>query len=233
LARAAGRARPGFPGPSSPLEELAAMARGIRSGTSKQLSPYGVLAVCQLELSDHSMPRASPEVVPDTWLRVPGIAVPGTPSDRLVLDGRFCGRIVVAADSLGQHVTLLFAVPVLFVEIPCGVPIEVLPASLFVARDLGSSPGFANLEAEAELGHDTGHNHHRIDASRLEQQSSSLVGTAAVDIRLGVVRASVVSGRNCTESDLKGWMGRQRRPVERAAGTTNRIVVDAKVMTKD
>lgn len=101
LARAAGRARLGFPGGSDPLEELAAMAGGIRSGPSKQLSPYGVLAVCQLELSDHTMPRASPEVVPDTGLWVPGIAVPGTPSDRLVLDGRFCSRIVVAADSLG------------------------------------------------------------------------------------------------------------------------------------
>ena len=83
------------------MEELAAMAGGIRSGPSKQLSPYGVLAVCQLELSDPAMPRASPEVVPDTGLRVLGVAVPGTPFDRLVVDGRFCSRIVIAADSLG------------------------------------------------------------------------------------------------------------------------------------
>ena len=101
MARAAGRARLGVPPGSGPLEELAAMAGGIRSGPSKQLSPYGVLAVCQLELSDPTMPRASPEVVPDTGFRVPGITVPGTPSDRLVLDVRFCSRIVVAADSLG------------------------------------------------------------------------------------------------------------------------------------
>jgi hypothetical protein len=77
------------------------MAGRIWSGSSKQLSPHGVFAVRQLELSDHTMPRASPEVVPDTELWVPGIALPGTPSNRLLLDGRFCSRIVVAADSLG------------------------------------------------------------------------------------------------------------------------------------
>lgn len=122
---------------------------------------------------------------------------------------------------------------VLFVEIPCRVPIEVLPASLFGARNLGSSPGFANFKDEAELGHSTGNSHHGIDGSGLEQRSSSLVGTATVDSGLGVVLAGVVSGRNGTESELKGWIGSQRRPGERAAGTTNRNVVEAKVMSQD
>jgi hypothetical protein len=128
---------------------------------------------------------------------------------------------------------LLFAVFVLFVEIPCRVPIEVLPVSLFGARHLGTSPGFANFKHEAELGHRTGNHHHGIDGSGLEQRSSSLVGTAAVDSGLGVVLAGVVSGRNGTESELKGRIGRQRRPLERAAGTTNRNVVEAKVMSQD
>jgi hypothetical protein len=88
----------------------------------------------------------------------------------------------------------------LFVEIPCRVPIEVLPASLFGARDLGSSPGFANFEAKAELGHGTGNNHHGVDGCGPEQRSSSLVGTAAVDSGLGVVLAGVVSGRNGAKS---------------------------------
>jgi len=123
---------------------------------------------------------------------------------------------------------LLFAVFVLFVEIPCRVPIEVLPTSLFGARDLGSSPGFANFKDEVELGHNAGNNHHSIDASGLEQRRSSLVGTASVDSGLGFVLASVVSGRNGTASGLKGWIGRQRRNVERAAGTTNKNVVEAK-----
>ena len=39
--------------------KVAAMAGGIRNGPSKQLSPYGVLAVCQLELSDRTMPSFS------------------------------------------------------------------------------------------------------------------------------------------------------------------------------
>jgi hypothetical protein len=159
--------------------------------------------------------------------------VPGTPFDRLVVDGRFCSRIVVAADSLGYHVTLLFAVFVLFVEIPCRVPIQVLPTSLFGARDLGSSPGFANFQYEVELGHSTGNNHHRIDASGLERRSSSVVGTATVDFGLGFVLAGVVFGRDGTASGIKGWIGRQRRPVERAAGTTNRNVVEAKVVSTE
>ena len=116
---------------------------------------------------------------------------------------------------------------VLFVEIPCRVSIEVLPASLFGARDLGSSSGFANFQDEVELGHRTGNNGHSIDASGLEQRSPSLVGTATVDSGLGFVLASVVSGRNGAASGLGGWIGRQRRPMERAAGTTNRNVVEA------
>jgi hypothetical protein len=128
---------------------------------------------------------------------------------------------------------LLFTVFDLFVEIPCRIPIEVLPASLFGARDLGSSSGFANFKAEGDLGHSTGNNHHGVDGCGPEQRSSSLVGAAAVDTGLGVVLAGVVSGRNGTESELKGWIGRQRRPVEGAAGTTNRNVVEAKVMSQD
>lgn len=83
------------------MEELAAMAGGIRSGFSKQPASDGDLAVGYLELSDSSMPRASREVVPDTGLRDPHAAVQGTPSNRLLLDRRFCSRIVVTPDSLG------------------------------------------------------------------------------------------------------------------------------------
>ena len=117
---------------------------------------------------------------------------------------------------------------VLFVEIPCRVPIEVLPTSLFGARDLGSSPGFAHFKDEVELGHSTGNNHHSIDASGLEQRRSPLVGTASMDFALGFVLASVVSGCHGAASELKGWIGGQRRPMGRAAGTTNRNVVEAK-----
>jgi hypothetical protein len=123
---------------------------------------------------------------------------------------------------------LLFAVFILFVEIPCRVPVEVLPTSLFGARDLGSSPGFANFKDEAELGHSAGNSHHSIDASGLEQRRSSLVGTAKVDSGLGFVFASVVSGRNGTTSGLKDWIGKSRRPMERAARTTNKNFVEAK-----
>jgi len=122
---------------------------------------------------------------------------------------------------------------VLFVEIPRRIPVEILPSSLFVARDLGSSPRFANFQDEAELGHSTSNNHHSIDASGLEQRSSSLVGTATVDFGLGFVLAGVVFGRDGVASEIKAWIGSQRRPVERAAGTTNRNVVEAKVVSTE
>jgi hypothetical protein len=122
---------------------------------------------------------------------------------------------------------------VLFVEIPCRVPVEILPAAVFGARDLGSSSGFANFKDEAELGHGTGNNHHGVDGCGPEQRSSSLVGAATADSGLGVVLAGVVFGRNGMESEVKDWIGRQRRPLGRAAGTTNRNVVEAKVMFQD
>jgi hypothetical protein len=70
-----------------------------------------------------------------------------------------------------------------------------LLAPVFVASDLGSSSGFANFEHEVELGHRTGSNHHSIDASGLEQWSSALVVTAAVDSELDPDLAGLVSGR--------------------------------------
>jgi hypothetical protein len=70
-----------------------------------------------------------------------------------------------------------------------------LLAPVFVASDLGSSSGSANFEDEVELGHRTGNNHHRIDASRLEPRSSALVVTAAVDSELDPDLAGLVCGR--------------------------------------
>jgi hypothetical protein len=54
---------------------------------------------------------------------------------------------------------------------------------------------FGNFQDEVELGPSTGSNRQSIDASGLEQRSSSLVGTATVDSGLGVALAGVVSGR--------------------------------------
>ena len=98
-----------------------------------------------------------------------------------------------------------------------------MPVSLLVARDLGRLPGLANFQDEAELGTRAGCGHHRDDAARVEQRRS------AVDSGLGVVLASVVSGRDGKASWLKGWIGKQRRPMERrASGTTNKNVVEAR-----
>lgn len=83
------------------MEELAAVAGGIRSGLSKQPALDGDLAVGHLELSDPQMPRASPEIVPNIGLWHFRAVLQNTASNRLLLDGRFRSRIVVTADSLG------------------------------------------------------------------------------------------------------------------------------------
>ena len=93
---------------------------------------------------------------------------------------------------------------VLFVEIPCGILVEILLVSVFVARDLGRSPGFENFKGEIELGYRTRDCHHCIDASRLEQPSAALVEPAPLDFGLGVVLAGLVSGRNGSASGRKG-----------------------------
>ena len=124
------------------------MAGGIRSGASKQLSPYGRLAFGQLELSHPAMPRASPEVVLDARLRNHRASVQSPPSHWLVLDGGLRRGFGIATNFVGKHRLVLFAVFILFVEIPRGVPVEILPVSFFVTRDLGSPSGSTNFQDE-------------------------------------------------------------------------------------
>jgi hypothetical protein len=148
----------------------------------------------------------------------------------MVLDGRICSGIGIAANSVGQHGLVLLAVFILFVEIPLGVAVEILLVPLFVAGDLGRSPGFANLQDEVELGTGVGDDYHSDDDSRLEQRRSTLVEPVPLDSGLGAVLAGMVSGRNGVESESKDRIGRrQRRSVELAAGTTNRNIVAAKI----
>ena len=111
------------------------------------------------------MPRAPPEVNADSGLRGPGAAVQGAASDRLVLDGWFCGGIGFAANFVGKRGFVFFAVFVLLVEIPRGVALKILLASLFGPRDLGSSPGFAKFQNEADLGSHSRFDRHDADAS--------------------------------------------------------------------
>ena len=160
------------------------------------------------------MPGASRAGLADAAFRVPGADLPGLPADRVVLVGRFCGGIGIAANFVGKYDFVLLAMFVLLDEIPGGVSVQVLPASVFVARDLGSCPGLATFQNEAELSNRSGPGRHDDDASRVEQRRSALVEPAPVDSELGVVLAGLVSGRDGTASRLQGWMGRQRRPME-------------------
>ena len=160
------------------------------------------------------MPGASRAGLADAAFRVPGADLPGLPADRVVLDGRFCGGIGIAANFVGKYHFVLLAMFVLLDEIPSGVSLKVLPASLFVARDLGSCPGFASLQVEVELSNRSGSGRHGDDASRVEQRRSALVEPAPVDSELGVVFAGLVSGRDGAAGRPKSWMEGQRRPME-------------------
>jgi hypothetical protein len=157
------------------------------------------------------MPRAAPEVNADFGLREPGTAVQGAAFDRLVLDRWFRGGIGVTANSVGKRGLVFFAMFVLLVEIPRGVLVEVLSASLLVAGDLGSSSRVATFQAEAEFGNRPGSERHVDDASRMEQRRPALVEPAPMDSELGVVLAGLVFGGGCVERETARLVDRPTR----------------------
>ena len=120
--------------------------------------------------------------------------MPGSRADGLVLDRWFCGGNGVAANPLGQLRLMLCPVPVLFNKIPRGLAVEILPAGLFIACHMGSSPRFAHFHDQTVLGNRSGSRRHRVDDHSLEQQPPALV-----DSQLGVEFAGVVSGRDLLE----------------------------------
>ena len=125
-----------------------------------------------------------------SWLLL--VVVQRRSAFRLVLDRWICRRIVVAANGLGERRFVFFSVLVLFREVPHRLAVEILPASLFAARALGSSPRFANRSDQTEFRDRSGDCDNRVDDPHVEQQRS-------MDSQLGVELAGVVSGCDSTK----------------------------------
>jgi hypothetical protein len=70
---------------------------------------------------------------------------------------------------LDERRFVFLAVCVLFCEIPRGISVKVLPVSLSVARDLGSSSRFANYPDQTEISNRSGGSRNGFDDSHMEQ----------------------------------------------------------------
>jgi hypothetical protein len=122
----------------------------------------------------------------------------------MVLGRWFYSWILVAPDSLGDGCFVFPPLFVLFGTVPCGVAVEVLPASLSGACDLGSSPWFANDSNQIELGNRAGGDRNGVDDSDVEQPR-------CVASELGAELARMVSGRDGAETGLDCQEGKKWR----------------------
>ena len=104
--------------------------------------------------------------------------------------------IPFATDALHHRGALLCSLPVLFVEVSCGIAFAVLPVPFLASCRLGRSPRFAHFPDELRLGNGSGSHYHCVDASSVERQRLPLV-----ELDLGIDSAGLVFGRNCPETE--------------------------------
>jgi hypothetical protein len=139
------------------LEELAAMAGRIWCGATEQFPADGSFLIPELELSAASMPRIAESDIAHSRLWPCCIALPGVIANWMVVGGWFCCWIDLQENNMGQHVTLLRALFVLFIEISQRFHTEDLFASIFGARNLGPlwrTPDFANAVGDSYVARD-------------------------------------------------------------------------------
>jgi hypothetical protein len=86
----------------------------------------------------------------------------------MVMDRRICCGIVVAPDGPGKCRLVFLAVLVLFGEIPGGIAVQVFPASLLAASNLGRLPRFANRTDQTQLSPCAGSGYNADDDPHLE-----------------------------------------------------------------
>jgi hypothetical protein len=115
------------------------------------------------------------------------------PAGWLVLDGRFCHGIGIATNGLGECPFVFRPVFILSGEIPSGISVEVLLASVFVACDLGGAPRFAGYSDRTDFSNRSSAGGNGFDDPRLDQNRP-------LDSQFVVELAGVVSGRDRTAS---------------------------------
>ena len=179
------------------------MARRVWRGPSKQLSLDGGFPIRCVELHATALPGAACTGFVVEALSRPGATVACVPVDWLVLDWRFCGRLNLAANSLGKRTAVLFALSTLFITFSYRVPIEILPASVSATSDLGSAARIADFRNEASLSAEHRGEPDTPDDSNVERWTLALVECAAMELELGTQFAGVVSGVHCMEGQKR------------------------------
>lgn len=178
------------------------MAHGFWGGPSKQLSIDGSFCIRCVELHATALPGAAcTGFIVEAFSR-DGPLVACVPADRLVVDRRFCGRLTVAANALGKRTAVLFALYAVLITISYRVAIEILPASFYVAGNLGSASRIADLGTAAALGADRGAESYTPDDSNMERWTLALVECSAMELELGTQLTGVVSGIRCMENEI-------------------------------
>lgn len=177
------------------MDELAAMARGVRTGIAEQLSSDGILPLGELDVSADDGGEGSR----GKWIRsgawILAAHPPHLPADWFVLDGGLRPGIGIAADPLGEHRRDLLPMFVLSVQVRRALSVEVLPASFSSARDLGSSPGLVQVSDHPARGNCSSRDIDGVDDLCLEQQRS--VGW---QLGLRIELAGLVYGRHCAKT---------------------------------
>ena len=132
--------------PDRGLAKLAAVACGLRRGTSEQFYAHGSFGFGELELHAIALPRDARASVTDEALGDDRAVVASVVVDWLVVDRWIRGRIGFETDAVDQHGALLRAMPDLFVSIPFRVDVKTLPFPLLVARGLGSASRLSDFQ---------------------------------------------------------------------------------------
>ena len=150
------------------LEGLAAVARVVRYGIARQPAPDGILPFCQPDLSTAHPSNHLQGDRADGGPRFYVVLVQCSPLDRLVLDRWICHGIDLAANRAGKRHPIFSALRLLPGQVPRGVAVAVLPASLFAPCDLGTLPRPANCPDQTEIGTYPGGGHHPAHDSHLD-----------------------------------------------------------------
>ncbi|HTQ96710.1 MAG TPA: hypothetical protein VMH89_07885 [Candidatus Acidoferrum sp.] len=119
------------------MEKLAALAGRLCRGATEQFPAHGSFLIPELELPAASVSRIAESGIAHSRLWLSCIALPGIVADWMVVGGWFCRWIGLQENNMGQYVTLLRALFVLFIEIQERFPAADLFASIFGARNLG------------------------------------------------------------------------------------------------
>jgi hypothetical protein len=170
------------------------MARGVWCGFTEQFSAHGSFPLRELHLSAAHLAQDFRCVLADRAGGLLAALLPRLSIDCLGLDGRFPGWVAVTPNSLGECCFVCGPLSLLFVQVQRRIAVEILPVSVLVAWNLGSTQRFTSRSDQSAYCVRSGYHCNRVDDLGMEQQSP-------LDSQLGAGLAGVVSRDNSTETD--------------------------------